>query len=193
VQALLGLSLIVSCYSAHSIGRTGTVITRKLITYNSTWCALLCSSATSLPLPSRADLASGMLQRQPWLGCSRSISARGLSTLSYGPLLSPGTAAQVRLAVVTASFKSQEDRDKWVGDLKAAVPGSRDETGTLSYQLSYGVNDPLKVVIIERCAAPVLILVGSALSNDCAAPVLFVDATTRHLGALCTALTASAG
>jgi len=79
------------------------------------------------------------------------MSTSDLSTLSCGPRLSGQTAAQIRLAVVTASFKSQEDRDNWVGDLKAAVPGSRDEAGTLSYQLSYGVDDPLKVVIVERC------------------------------------------
>ena len=94
------------------------------------------------------------------------MSTSGISTRSCSPRLSPQTAAQVRLAVVTASFKSQEDRDKWVGDLKAAVPGSQDEAGTLSYQLSYGVNDPLKVVIIERCAAPVFILARAALLNS---------------------------
>ena len=62
--------------------------------------------------------------------------------------------------MVTASFKSQEARDKWVGDLKAAVPSSRDEPGTLSYQLSQGVQDPLKVVIIERCVAVAHILLS---------------------------------
>ena len=61
--------------------------------------------------------------------------------------------AQVRVAVVTASFKTPEARDTWVGHLKAAVQPSRDEAGTLSYQLSYGVQDPLKVVLIERCTA----------------------------------------
>ena len=39
-----------------------------------------------------------------------------------------------------------------MGHLKAAVKPSHDEAGTLSYQLSYGVEDPLKIVLIERCA-----------------------------------------
>ena len=121
-----------------------------------------------LPIPSPAKPDASLLRGQPVL---RLATDQHIGPVNSSHAVRGSTAAQVRLAVVTASFKSQEDRDKWVGDLKAAAPGSRDEAGTLSYQLSIGVKDALKVVIIERCVRPAQILAAapssSALSVCC--------------------------
>ena len=48
------------------------------------------------------------------------------------------------MAIVTATFKTQEARDAWVEPLKKAIKPSHDEAGTLSYQLSYGVQNPCR-------------------------------------------------
>ncbi len=56
----------------------------------------------------------------------------------------------MRVTIVTASFKTEEARDTWVGHLKEAIKPSHAEAGTLSYQLSYGVQDPLQVLLYER-------------------------------------------
>ena len=56
------------------------------------------------------------------------------------------------MAIVTATFKTQEARDAWVESLKKAVKPSHDEAGTLSYKLSYGVQNPLQILMYERCA-----------------------------------------
>ncbi len=61
---------------------------------------------------------------------------------------------QAWLLVVNLTFPNQKERDKFI-ELFAPLAQSvaAKERGVLGYELSVADNDPLKVVIFERCAS----------------------------------------